>query len=431
MAANENGVDDSVEWIDRTNEPLGEIGNGYQLTAAIQSLVLTNNRITAIRNLEPCVALRELVLQRNTVKTLDGLDTLRELVHLDLYMNRVEHISSDCFRNNPKLQKLDLSFNALRSLDGFPCENLPALEELFLIGNKVKQIPHFHSLPNLTMLELGDNRLRLIENLSMLTNLRELWLGRNKITKIQNLEALTKLRRLGMQSNRIECIEGLDHLVHLEELYLSHNGITSMDGIQNLRSLKVLDLGSNYIVHVQHVDALPCLNELWICGNQLESLEEFSILSNSTELETVYLERNPLASDAEYKRKALAILPDTLEQLDASLVEDIRTSLSRSAEVEDICTGDSSMAIPVEVNVRLVTNDPVGLQSEEAAPQQEGTSPNGTEQHEAAENKPSKEVIVQETPMEDETEIADGCKNHDPLVQEVSSEKESLQTDAD
>eukprot|EP00177_Eucheuma_denticulatum_P003799 GFKZ01006863.1.p1 GENE.GFKZ01006863.1~~GFKZ01006863.1.p1 ORF type:complete len:452 (+),score=66.72 GFKZ01006863.1:252-1607(+) len=331
-AAPDMDIETAEEWIDRTNEPLREIGNGYELTPTLRSLFLTNNRISEINNLEECVSLRELVLRQNAICRITGLNNCPQLEELDLYMNQIDHVPADCFAANPNLKRVDLSFNQLRSLVDFPSPNLSNIEELFLIGNKIKEIRGLTAMPKIVMLELGDNRLRKIERLEPLTSLHGLWLGRNKITRIEGLLTLTQLRRLSIQSNRIQVIEGLDHLIHLEELYLSHNGISSMDGIEKLSNLLVLDLGVNFIEHIHHVDKLPLLKEFWINGNKLTSFEELNLLRKCPQLETVYLEGNPLASDPNYEVKTLEILPNSLQQLDALLVEDVQRELDSRAE---------------------------------------------------------------------------------------------------
>lgn len=326
------GEDDGMdEWIDRTNEPLGEIGNGYDLTPTLQSLCLTNNRIKKIERLEPCVKLTELILRQNAITVVEGLDTLQNLVELDLYMNAVTDIPPSSFKNNPKLKRLDLSFNQLRTLDKFPSQNLQNLEELYLIGNKIRKISGLGNMPKLVMLELGDNRLRDILNLEQLSTLQSLWLGRNKIASIRNLEPLCDLRKLSLQSNRITVIEGLAHLTHLEELYLSHNGLKSMHGVHELKSLRLLDLGANEIERVEGVDQLRLLKEFWFNNNKLATFDDLHLLRDSTEIETVYLEGNPVAKDPEYQKKVLNILPDSLDQLDALLVVDVREELARTA----------------------------------------------------------------------------------------------------
>lgn len=323
------GTDVVEEWIDHTNEPLGEIGNGYELTSTLQTLCLTNNRISKIDRLEPCVNLTELILRQNSIIAVEGLHTLHNLVELDLYMNAVTEISPNEFAQNPKLERLDLSFNQLRSLDNFPSSNLQNLEELYLIGNKIRKITALHPMPKLTMLELGDNRVREIENLQGLTTLQSLWLGRNKITEIRNLDALTDLRKLSLQSNRITAIQCLSGLARLEELYLSHNGLKSMRGVEQLKNLQLLDLGSNEIDRIEGVETLLQLKEFWFNDNKLPSLDGLQVFRDVGVVETVYLEGNPVARNEDYQRSALSILPDSLEQLDAMLVVDIRKQLEQ------------------------------------------------------------------------------------------------------
>lgn len=332
-AIDDKNDDAKVElWIDRTNQPLGEIGNDYDLTTTLQILCLTNNRIKKIERLQPCINLTDLILRQNSITVLEGLDTLHNLMDLDLYMNAITEIPSTAFAPNPKLKRLDLSFNQLRSLDHFPSDHLQNLEELYLIGNKIRRITALQHMPKLQMLELGDNRIRQIENLHHLTSLQSLWLGRNKITHISNLDALSQLKKLSLQSNRITVIEHLSHLVHLEELYLSHNGLKSMSGVEQLRNLRLLDLGANEIEHIVGLADLTLLTEFWFNDNQLASFDDLSHLQHATAIETVYLEGNPLARDPQYQAKALQLLPPSLEQLDAMLVSYVRLDLERNSE---------------------------------------------------------------------------------------------------
>lgn len=316
-----NNKDECV-LIDRTNEGSRAIGEGYNLPTSLLYLYLTNNRIKKIENLSSCVSLKELVLRQNAILKVEGLDSLVELEELDLYMNSITSIPTDAFKQNRNLSKIDLSFNELRSIANFPCENCVALEELYLIGNKIKVIAPI-SIPSLKLLELGDNRIRVMENLDALPSLESLWLGRNKLERIQNLESLAHLKKLSLQSNRITEITGIDHLIHLEELYLSHNGIKTMDGIENLRKLKILDLAENEIEHLCHLDLLTELTDVWINGNGLTQFDELKQLQNASNLETVYLECNPVAQEPEYETKVLELLPK-LKQLDANMVSVLR-----------------------------------------------------------------------------------------------------------
>ncbi|XP_034498631.1 protein phosphatase 1 regulatory subunit 7 [Ailuropoda melanoleuca] len=158
-----------------------------------------------------------------------------------------------------------------------------------------------------------------IENIDTLTSLESLFLGKNKITKLQNLDALTNLTVLSMQSNRLTKMEGLQSLVNLRELYLSHNGIEVIEGLENNNKLTMLDIASNRIKKIENVSHLTELQEFWMNDNLLESWSDLDELKAAKSLETVYLERNPLQKDPQYRRKIMLALP-TVRQIDATFV---------------------------------------------------------------------------------------------------------------
>ncbi len=100
----------------------------------------------------------------------------------------------------------------------------------------------------------------------------------------------------------------------------------------NARSLieRLLDLGANAIANPSGLKHLVTLEELWINDNELESFSELEEeLKDMTRLRTAYLEGNPLARKPNYETRALASLPNSLEQLDALPVEDVRTEIEQ------------------------------------------------------------------------------------------------------
>ena len=239
----------------------------------------------------------------------------------------------ELFCENKELCYLDLSFNQIRSLDNFPACNLGKLRELYLIRNKIKVIEGLIGLEDkLELLELGDNRIRIIKDVSHLGRLKSLWLGRNKIMKMEGFEGLRELKVLSLQSNRIIKIEGLERLENLEELYLSHNGIVKIEGLCSLGNLKILDLGKNRIERLEGLEGVKELEELWINDNLLESFEELGkCFKGMNKFKTIYLEGNPLAKGDDYQKRALQVLPEGLIQLDAPLVESIKSKLEQGA----------------------------------------------------------------------------------------------------
>ncbi|KAI9626203.1 hypothetical protein H4Q26_015954, partial [Puccinia striiformis f. sp. tritici PST-130] len=229
-----------------------------------------------------------------------GLEVLEEL---DLYDNQISKIEG--LHQLPNLKTLDFSFNLIRKIENL--DSLESLSTLYLIQNN---------------LELGSNRIRHITNLSCLINLTELWLGRNKISKLEGLDSLVNLRSLSIQSNRIIKLEGLSNLVSLEELYISHNGLTSIgDGLPPI----VLDIGANQIDDMTGIEGLNNLEELWANNNKMSipgwnSIENYLAKDRMKDLQTIYLEGNPLQSEmgVNYRRKILIACPQLI-QIDATL----------------------------------------------------------------------------------------------------------------
>ena len=183
-------------------------------------------------------------------------------------------------------------------------------------------------MKHLRKIDLGANRIRVMEEeeLSGLENLEELWLGKNKIEHISGLSKLTKLRRLDVQSNRLTKVENLEAQVDtLEELYLAHNGIdvegASCDSGLALpfTQLNTVDLTRNRLTDTSPFSHLKSLSDLWISGNDIKTFEDVYHLRGLTELDSVYLEYNPVASDFIYRKKLAEIIP-SLTQIDATMI---------------------------------------------------------------------------------------------------------------
>lgn len=200
--------------------------------------------------------------------------------------------------------------------------------ETDIAQNKIKSIKGLKSLKLLRKIDLGANRIRVMEEeeLSGLTNLEELWLGKNKIEHIDGISKLTKLRRLDVQSNRLTRIENLQGQVDtLEELYLAHNGI-DVEGAKcetglalPFTQLNTVDLSRNRLADTSPFAHLKCLSDLWISGNDIKTFDDVDTLKNLTELDGVYLEYNPVASEFEYRKKLAELIP-SLTQIDANMI---------------------------------------------------------------------------------------------------------------
>ncbi|MBN3314674.1 PP1R7 phosphatase, partial [Atractosteus spatula] len=276
---------------------------------------LVHCRIGKIEGLEILKKAKTISLRQNLIKQIENLESLSGLRELDLYDNQIHKLEN--LQALTEMEVLDVSFNVLRKIEGL--ERLTRLRKLFLLHNKISRIDNVGHLSNLEMLELGSNRIRVIENLDALSQLDSLFLGTNKITRLQNLDGLHNLTVLSIQSNRITKMEGLQSLVNLRELYLSHNGIEVIEGLENNKKLTTLDVAANRIKKIENISHLTELQEFWMNDNQIENWGDLDELKNARGLETVYLERNPLQKDPQYRRKIMLALP-SVRQIDATFI---------------------------------------------------------------------------------------------------------------
>lgn len=64
---------------------------------------------------------------------------------------------------------------------------------------------------------------------------------------------------------------------------------------------------------------LPLLISPQMNDNQIDNWSDLDELKNAKTLETVYLERNPLQKDPQYRRKIMLALP-SVRQIDATFI---------------------------------------------------------------------------------------------------------------
>lgn len=271
--------------------------------------------------------LDSLTLRNNLISSISDLEGLAEnnnnkLTYLDLYDNRITHISSK-IQKLTNLSFLDLSFNKIGKITNI--SKLVNLKELYLIENGIRKIENLDSLINLEILELGGNDIHEMENLEKLTNLRELWLGKNKLSDI-TIPQLNNLKILSLPSNKLtEIPSSIKNLPHLKELYLSGNKIERIENLESLSELEILDLNYNQITHVENLSSLVCLTDLWLSYNKIDdSFKQLEEAISMLPLETIYLESNPIyfKNKTSYKRKIVMIMEKmgTLEKIDADYV---------------------------------------------------------------------------------------------------------------
>jgi len=276
----------------------------------------------ALKGLDKC---EYVCFRYNLIKDMSPVINLSPtaLTELDLYDNNIKYISG--IESLVNLITLDLSYNNIKEITGL--SKLNRLEKLYLCSNKISIIKELEGLEsNLIVLELGSNRIKTIQNLPNFKVLKELHLAKNKISKIENLPCSINetLKILTLQENRISKIENLENLINLEEVYLGSNLIVNAEqAFDKNANLTMLDLSCNKSLEnlKSDLEYLDKLTDLWLNSCDFKSWQELDYslsFLKEKDLNTVYLEHNPIQeNDASYRRKLKLILPKLI-QIDAT-----------------------------------------------------------------------------------------------------------------
>ena len=119
-------------------------------------------------------------------KLLEKVSRKQELVLRDKQMTVIPEPLKYVTEAFDSLLVLDLQDNNIQELDGDVCKNLPRLQKLDLRNNKIKTIStHIKALMNLTILKLDFNQLTaLIPEIGNLRLLEELTVEGNRLHEV-------------------------------------------------------------------------------------------------------------------------------------------------------------------------------------------------------------------------------------------------------
>ncbi|KAL8482390.1 hypothetical protein ACS0TY_028529 [Phlomoides rotata] len=205
----------------------------------------------------------------------------------------------------PLLKELDLTGNLLANWEdvGIICEGLPSLTALNLSNNSmspdITSVPQLRNIRTLVLNQTGVtwNQVEVIKD--SLPHLEELHLMGNKLREITPVssafvQGFDSLRLLNLDNNCISAwdeIIKLSYLHSLEQLFLNnnnlncvrypdcgklaHNGCETLESLRPFTSLHSLSLGRNNIEDLDSVDSLNCfpnLMDIRLSGNPVADL---------------------------------------------------------------------------------------------------------------------------------------------------------------
>ena len=252
------------------------------LNAAIRAAVqkpsgpLTQQDLLSLTNLDA---------RNRNVSSIVGLEAARNLVSLDLQINRLTNFSLPTQLTN--LSVLNLSVNPLTNF--FVSNGMTNLASLTLESDGLANLTLPAGLTGLNNLDLENNQLTSFNLPSNLTSLVSLDLGFNAFTNFSLPARLTNLSTFYFAGNPLTDLALPPGLAGLTELNLSQNLLTRFTLPAGMTNLIELDLSFNQLTNLTLPGDLRNLIELDLDFNQFSSL---NLPSNLTHLGFLHLRAN-------------------------------------------------------------------------------------------------------------------------------------------
>ncbi|GLV45596.1 uncharacterized protein CBL_02616 [Carabus blaptoides fortunei] len=270
----------NLQWLNlHGNEIHSIVGEWSHLKNTVANLFLGGNDIV------------DLPSDAEHMPRTHGLRHFKQLIWLNLDSNRITKVHKHSFPAG--LQTLSISYNLL---ENFPLEvitGLPHLQWLYLRGNHITFLPEhtFHRKLRLEKIDLSENALKTLPRAPFNNSVyvRDLNLAFNNI-RILSAESFQGLRcgRIIMSYNQIEALDrkalsGLHDT--LEYLDFDHNNMIHIPhALHHLNQLKYLYLSSNLISDIpEHSFTTLCANlkALSLSGNRLMSVPQEALVNCS------------------------------------------------------------------------------------------------------------------------------------------------------
>ena len=255
------------------------------------------------------LSLTNLSARSRNVRSIVGLEAARNLVSLDLQINRLTNFSLPS--ELTKLSTLDLSVNPLTNcllpsgltnlisltIEGAGLTNLTLPADLTRLNNldlENNQLSSFDQLSNLTSLVSLDLGFNAFSNLSLpggLTNLSTFYFAGNPLTNVVFPPGLAGMTELNLSQNLLTSFTLPPGMTNLIELDLFFNQLTNLTLPADLRNLIELDLDFNQFSSLNLPPNLDHLGFLHLRANQLTN---FTLPAGLPELTYLDVSKNPL-----------------------------------------------------------------------------------------------------------------------------------------
>ena len=263
--------------------------------ASLKTLNLTHNRLNDFGSfglIDPATGqlclqeLQRLDLSFNQIRSVSetGVASLKNLQALELQNNRISSLAELSFSALKKLQIIDLSNNLLETIPSRTFRESEELKELHLQNNSLSVLPAglFSGLSKLLILDLSNNLIS------------SEWIFP------ETFADLIRVVVLNLGFNRIKYINGstFQNQYSLQILYLNNNEIETIgdNSFASLYNLHTLILSGNRLksVHSFTFNGLYVLSRLSLDYNEIDRIED-NAFKNCSNLQELYLNGNILS----------------------------------------------------------------------------------------------------------------------------------------
>ncbi|KAA0715064.1 Leucine-rich repeat and IQ domain-containing protein 1 [Triplophysa tibetana] len=225
-----------------------------------------------LSTLSQCYKLQTLTLRRCGLISLDGFNQCSQIRYIDVQENSVTHVDCGGLANlkvlllgknqltnihglddAEKLQVLQLSHNNISRISGLGA--LKMLQRLLVDHNQLLSMRGLNEMYTLLHLDCSYNHLSHSEGLENCALLNTLELRGNSLTQLPVLHNHVLLRDLSLDDNLISSISDLESywLPLLQDLSLAHNSVTDLIPLLDLMSLRTLNISQNCLSDLQNV----------------------------------------------------------------------------------------------------------------------------------------------------------------------------------
>ncbi|MEK4741451.1 NEAT domain-containing leucine-rich repeat protein [Bacillus sp. FSL R9-9481] len=188
---------ENLESLDLSNNKITNVAPLIEMKN-VKSLYLSGNQIEDVTALAKMEQLDYLNLANNKITDVAPLSALKNVTYLTLAGNQIEDIKP---LYSLPLKDLVLTRNKVKDLSGI--DQMNQLNKLFIGKNQIEDVTKLAKMTQLTELDLPNNELKDITPLSNLVNLQKLDLEANYISDLSPVSKLNKLVYLSFVANEI------------------------------------------------------------------------------------------------------------------------------------------------------------------------------------------------------------------------------------